>query len=93
MRNIAVSGSGSGSIRQRHGSQDPDPDPPQNVMDPQHCSKHAPKILLTMCNGVKVDANNFFLAAHVAIGQNGPPWITTCKLLLPMETKTNVFRS
>ena len=28
---------GSGFISQRHGS--PDPDPPQNVMDPQHCSK------------------------------------------------------
>jgi hypothetical protein len=34
MTNIA-----SGSISQRHGYEDPDPDPPQNVMDPQHCSK------------------------------------------------------
>jgi hypothetical protein len=30
---------GSGSISQRHGSADADPDPPQNIMDPQHCSK------------------------------------------------------
>jgi hypothetical protein len=45
MTKIAGSGSESesGSISQRHGSADPnpDPDPPQNVMDPQHCSRDA----------------------------------------------------
>jgi hypothetical protein len=41
MTKIAGSGSASGSISTGHGSadQDPDPYPPQNVMDPQHCSK------------------------------------------------------
>jgi hypothetical protein len=31
---------GSGSICKRHGYADPDLDSYQNVMDPQHCSKH-----------------------------------------------------
>ncbi len=36
---------GSGSISQRHGSAHPDPDQHQNVMDPEHWKKHAPKMV------------------------------------------------
>ncbi len=43
-----IAGSGSGSISQRHGSADPDPH--QNVMDPQHCSKHKEPVSKPMCS-------------------------------------------
>jgi hypothetical protein len=41
---------GSGSISQRHGSADPDPH--QNVMDPEYCKKHSPKLIGTTSSGL-----------------------------------------